>query len=168
MALSAGSRLGGRLTSFASPKEVSKKRRPHYLRPFAGRRATCAERLWRGFAGTRLSVQTASETDPAKTAQRRRSYKGIGGQNTNRLAAHCGCLCGPSEAMARLVSNSRQAGPAMGGVGGIRAGGCLSRRRVPPDPHQRHPAQVCPSLCEGTRHGVAFLWPTFLWRSKET
>jgi hypothetical protein len=43
-----GIRPGGRVTFFASPKKVTKERRPHCLRPSASLRATCGARFRRG------------------------------------------------------------------------------------------------------------------------
>ena len=48
---------GMRLTFFASPKKVSKKRRPWLLRPYASLRATCGAQFSRGPAQTRLRLK---------------------------------------------------------------------------------------------------------------
>src|SRR6187549_2705201 len=64
-----------RLTFFASPKKVSKKRRPWLLRPFASLRATCGARSSRGqkqlaslkqvFALIRLALRSSAHPQGA-------------------------------------------------------------------------------------------------------
>jgi len=62
----AGTRPGGRVTFFVSPKKVTKERRPHCARPFASLRATCGARFSRGPRNSLRSDRRGP--DPRKAA----------------------------------------------------------------------------------------------------
>ena len=75
---------GGRLTFFASPKKVSKERRPYCLRPFAALRAACGTRFRRSprklaslrqrAALIRLKLRSSAQTEGVGSMRDRNPY----------------------------------------------------------------------------------------------
>ena len=77
----AGSRPGGRLTFFASPRKVSKRRRARCQRPIEQRRATCAAQIAGESMQTRCA-QTGMLSDPRNIALLGAGSTGLGKTKT--------------------------------------------------------------------------------------
>ena len=188
----AGSRPGGRVTFFASPKKVTKERRPRIRRPAARGSLWCSGRGCIAELAALRSAQTAAMSQMLKRAARATPAPALlgasyGAFNTTRLAcgiawrwplAHCVSQLPPDAAgEAGLCSGPVWSAEERRAGGGVRSTlqaltHCdvseRSRRRsefrnAPPD---RAP-QGTPRAARGAPSGSPF-FAYFLWRSKES